>query len=202
MHTTLSVCDNLKSLTYQFNSAVATILVRRGSLKIGSHIISGTSVAKVRVMTDSSGKTVKSASPGMAVTVSGWKTLPKAGDDVLQGTEADIKKAILNRQRKVDLEASLVDVEAINTSRREERERRELGAEGVTAETEEDSGPKELKLVVKADVSGSAEAVVGALQGMGNHLATTKVIASSVGDVTESDVTLAKTAGGEHAQCP
>ncbi|KAL0063317.1 translation initiation factor IF-2 [Marasmius tenuissimus] len=186
----------LESKMHKGLGAVATILVRRGSLKVGSHIVSGTSQAKVRVMTDSSGKTIKAASPGMAITVSGWKTLPKAGDDVLQGTEADIKKAIANRQRKVDLEASLVDIEAINASRREERERRELEAEGVSPETEENSGPKELKLVVKADVSGSAEAVVGALQGMGNHLATTKVIASSVGDVTESDVTLAKTAGG------
>ncbi|KAL0578138.1 translation initiation factor IF-2 [Marasmius crinis-equi] len=186
----------LESKMHKGLGAVATVLVRRGSLTVGSHIISGTSQAKVRVMNDSSGKSVKSASPGMAVTVSGWKTLPNAGDDVLQGSESDIKKAIANRQRKAELEASLVDVEAINASRREERERRELEAEGIAMEKEENTGPKELKLVVKADVSGSAEAVTGALQGMGNHLATTKVIYSGVGDVTESDVTLAKTAGG------
>ena len=62
---------------------------------------------------------------------------------------------------------------------------------------QEKEGPKELRLVVKADVSGSAEAVVGALR-MGNQHAVTKVISSGVGDVSESDVTLAKTAGGKY----
>ncbi|KAG7086642.1 hypothetical protein E1B28_002583 [Marasmius oreades] len=187
----------LESKMHKGLGAVATVLVSRGSLLVGSHIVSGTSQAKVRVMTDSSGKSVKSAGPGMTVTVSGWKTLPNAGDDVLQGSESTIKKAIANRQRKVDLEGSLVDVEAINNRRREERERRELEADGKVIEGEDErTGPKELRLVVKADVSGSAEAVVGVVQGIGNHLATTKVISSGVGDVTESDVTLAKTAGG------
>jgi hypothetical protein len=55
---------------------------------------------------------------------------------------------------------------------------------------------KELKLVIKADVTGSAEAVAGALQGIGNNKAVSKVISSNVGDVTEGDVTLAKAIGG------
>jgi len=152
-------------------------------------------------MNDSTGKSVKTANPGAAVTVSGWKTLPNAGEEVLQGSESDIKRAVANRQRKADLDASLADVEAINATRRQERERREAeleqgqGSQQNKAE-ESDPGPKQLRLVVKADVSGSAEAVVGALQGIGNHIATTKVISSGVGDVTESDVTMAKTAGG------
>lgn len=97
---------------------VATVLVLRGSLKVATHIISGVSHARVRVMNDSNGTPVKIATPGMAVTVSGWKTLPSAGDDVLQGSEPDIKKAIANRQRKAEIEASLSDTEAINSSRR------------------------------------------------------------------------------------
>lgn len=183
---------------------VATVLVLRGSLKVATHIISGVSYARVRVMNDSNGTPVKIATPGMAVTVSGWKTLPSAGDDVLQGSESDIKKAIANRQRKAEIEASLSDVEAINSSRRQEREKRELeaqlGKDGAGVEEELQVGPKELRLVIKADVSGSAEAVVGALQGIGNDLAVTKVISSGVGDITESDVTLAQTAGGEWRQ--
>jgi translation initiation factor IF-2 len=55
---------------------------------------------------------------------------------------------------------------------------------------------KELKLIIKADVTGSAEAVAGALEGIGNDKATSKVISSNVGDVTEGDVTLAKAIGG------
>lgn len=195
-----------------FSSAVSTVLVLRGCLKPGSHIISGTHYAKVRAMSDSAGKPVKAALPGMAVTVSGWKSLPSAGDEVLQGSEADIKKAVTNRQRKIELDESMEDVEAINASRREERiqkikEMKEAEKQArapalplrQSSHTgkDEQSGPKELRLVVKADVSGSAEAVVGALQGIGNHIACTKVVSSGVGDITESDVQLAKTIGGE-----
>ncbi|ESK92862.1 mitochondrial translation initiation [Moniliophthora roreri MCA 2997] len=187
----------LESKIHKGLGAVATVLILRGNLTTGSHIISGTAQAKVRLMNDSAGKSVKSAGPGMAVTVSGWKTLPNAGDQVLQGSESDIKKAVANRQRKAEMQATLSDVEAINASRKHEREQRvsEARQEASGEETKEEAGPKELRLVVKADVSGSAEAVVGALH-IGNHLAMTKVISSGVGDVTESDVMMAKTAGG------
>ncbi|KAJ6547056.1 hypothetical protein B0H19DRAFT_1163764 [Mycena capillaripes] len=194
----------LESKVVKGLGAIATVLVLRGCLKPGSHILSGVHHAKVRIMHDSNGKMVKTASPGMAVTVSGWKSLPVAGDEVLQGTESEIKRAIVNRQRKADIEAALVDVEAINSSRQQERDRRqaEMEAEATGQESaakpkeEEPTGPKELRLVIKADVSGSAEAVEGALQGIGNHLAITKVISSSVGPIMESDVMMAKAVGG------
>ncbi|KAF7353613.1 Translation initiation factor IF-2 [Mycena venus] len=167
--------------------------------------LGGVHHAKVRIMHDSNGKMVKTASPGTAVTVSGWKTLPNAGDEVLQGTESEIKRAIVNRQRKADIEASLADVEAINSSRQQERDRRQAVVEAEAAgeapepfhsKEEEPQGPKELRLLIKADVSGSAEAVEGALTGIGNHLAATKVISSSVGAIMESDVMMAKAVGG------
>ncbi|KAJ3923305.1 hypothetical protein F5877DRAFT_31760 [Lentinula edodes] len=190
----------LESNMHKGMGSVATVLVLRGSLKIGSHIISGLSYARVRVMNDSNGKPVKVATPGMAVTVSGWKSLPTAGDDVLQGSETNIKKAIANRERKAEIDSSLADVEAINQTRRQEREKRELelqsGKDAAAADEQTEDGPKELRLIIKADVSGSAEAVVGALQGIGNDVATTKVISSGVGDITDTDVTLAQTAGG------
>jgi len=151
-------------------------------------------------MTDSTGKTVKITRPGMAVTVSGWKSLPKAGDEVLNGTESDVKKALANRVRQSQIVASLADVDAINAVRKEERERKQ-------AETSSNNqalptmpkldGPKELKLIIKADVSGSAEAVEGALQGIGNKEAKAKIVSSSVGDVTESDVLMAKAVNGK-----
>ncbi|KAF8894477.1 P-loop containing nucleoside triphosphate hydrolase protein [Infundibulicybe gibba] len=178
---------------------VATVLILRGCLMPGTHIISGVSHGKVRVMNDPTGAAVKAAYPGMAITVCGWKTLPQAGDEVLQGTEAEIKKALSNRLRKSEVEASLVDVEAINSTRRLERERRELGVESTNESPDKDTdpeGPKELRLIIKADVSGSAEAVVGALQGIGNKEAMTKIVSSSVGDITESDVMMAKATGG------
>src|SRR5262249_51726073 len=134
-----------------------------------------------------------------AVTVSGWKTLPKAGDEVLDSTESDVKKALTNRLRQAEIAASLADVDAINASRREERERRKAetfrDGKEIPVPTQP-SGPKELKLVIKADVSGSAEAVEGALQGIGNKDVITKIVSSNVGDVTESDVLMAKAING------
>lgn len=190
----------LESKMHKGLGPVATVLVLRGCLNIGSHLISGVSHAKVRVMSDSNGATVKTALPGMAVTVSGWKTLPKAGDEVLQGTEADVKKAVANRLRKAEIESSLADVEAINSSRRQERERRtlelEYGEDDKCLLPEEDTGPKELRLIIKADVSGSAEAVVGALQDIGNKEARTRIVSSGVGDISASDIMMAKAVGG------
>ena len=154
-------------------------------------------------MLDSSDKTVKAAYPGMAVTITGWKSLPNAGDEVLQGTEANVKKAISNRERKADLEATMGDLEAINEQRRLERDRREVDvAEEASGESaghqQVEQGPKELRLVVKGDVSGSVEAVVDALQSIGNKEACVKIVSSGVGDVTESDVLRAQAAQGKH----
>ncbi|KAI9065099.1 initiation factor 2 [Trametes sanguinea] len=176
---------------------VGTVLVLRGNLKPGQHLICGMASAKVRLLTDHNGKAVKVAYPGMAVTVSGWKELPNAGDEVLTGSEADIKKALTNRLRKAEIEASLEDLEAINEHRRSEREKREAedGEEGAEVpQTEE--GPKQLRLIIKGDVSGTVEAVKGSLSGIGNDLAKVKIVATGVGEVTESDVLRAKTAGG------
>ncbi|KII88666.1 hypothetical protein PLICRDRAFT_110958 [Plicaturopsis crispa FD-325 SS-3] len=182
---------------------VATVLVTRGCLKTAAHIISGTSQAKVRIMKDQVGAAVKAAYPGMAVTVSGWKELPSAGDEVLQGSEADVKKALANRVRKEKVEATLVDVEAINVNRREERERKEIEDKDAktrqglaSAPVEEvEHGPRQLRLVVKGDVSGSVEAVVGAIESIGNKDAVVKIVSNGVGDVSETDVMMAKTAG-------
>ena len=153
-------------------------------------------------MLDSSDKPVKAAYPGMAVTVTGWKSLPNAGDEVLQGTETNVKKAISNRERKAELEETMEDLEAINDQRRLERDRREVEAteEASGEPTSHQStrqGPKELRLVVKGDVSGSVEAVVDVLQCIGNKEACVKIISSGVGDVTESDVFRAQVSQGE-----
>ena len=178
----------------QFLSPTATVLVLRGELKPSQSLICGNVSAKVRLLHDSNGKPVKVAHPGMAVTVTGWKELPNAGDEVLTGSDADIKKALANRERKAEMEATLVDLEAINEQRRERRE-----AEDAEESTARESGPKELKLIIKGDVSGSVEAVVNALEVIGNDLAKTKIVATGVGDVLESDVMRAKAADG--ARC-
>ncbi len=178
---------------------VATVLLLRGSLKLGAHLVAGTTHAKVRVMTDSTGSPVKVALPGMAVTVSGWKELPGAGDDVLEGLEQEVKKAVANRLRKAEEQAMMIDIDAINTQRRLEREQKEREeadqpASEMTAET---AKPHELRLIIKGDVSGSVEALVGAVQCIGNEISRGKVVSTGVGEITESDVHLAKTSGSE-----
>ena len=173
---------------------VATVLLLRGSLKLGAHLIAGTTHAKVRIMTDSTGSPVKVAVPGMAVTVSGWKGVPGAGDEVLEGSEHDVKNAVANRQRKAKEHAMLVDIGAINTQRRLDREQREREEDAdqpeVTTETDKSH---ELRLIIKADVTGSAEALVSAVECIGNENARVKIVHTGVGEITESDILLAKT---------
>jgi translation initiation factor IF-2 len=95
--------------------------------------------------------------------------------------------------------ATLVDMEAINSQRIQERkkEAEDGAAEDEADESKPESGPKELRLVIKGDVSGSVEALVGALQGIGNKDATVKIVSTGVGDVSEGDVMMAKAAEGE-----
>lgn len=180
-----------------FRSPVATVLLLRGRLDPGDHLICGTAHAKVRLLSDASGASVRAAYPGMAVTVSGWKELPKAGDEVLQGTEAEVKKALANRIRQAEIDSALEGIETLNEQRRSEREKQSTENEQATDTPDtQDKGPRQLRLVIKGDVSGSVEAVAGALEGIGNHLAGVKVIATGVGDVNESDIMRAKAIGG------
>jgi translation initiation factor IF-2 len=158
-------------------------------------------------MIDTSGKPVKQALPGTAVVVSGWKELPEAGEEVLTANESDIRKALANRERRKAMVDLIEDAEAINEQRQADRKRREKEElldkrtnRGILASAEpvDDGKPqvRELRLVIKADVSGSAEAVEGALEAIGNHQARVKIVHTGVGDVAMSDVDLAKTAGG------
>ncbi|KIJ44240.1 hypothetical protein M422DRAFT_104588, partial [Sphaerobolus stellatus SS14] len=107
----------LESKMHKGLGPVATVLVLRGELKPATNIISGMTHGRVRQLTDSHGQVVKAAYPGMAVTVSGWKELPNAGDEVLQGSDTNIKKALNNRKRRQDMASMLEDAEAINLQR-------------------------------------------------------------------------------------
>ncbi|KAB5596100.1 Translation initiation factor IF-2 [Ceratobasidium theobromae] len=189
---------------------VATVLVQRGSLKAGSSLVAGTAWARVRQMTDDKGRPVKVAKPGDAVTVAGWKDVPAAGDEVLQAEkEDDAKRAVENRKRVLESRALVQDVERINEKRKmdkaleeQERSAAEAAEAGISAPETTQPAPtepefKELKLIIKGDVSGSIEAVAGALCGIGNKIARVKIVSQSVGDVSESDITRAKAIDGK-----
>lgn len=203
-------------------SNVATVLVTRGTLRTGDAIVAGPTWCRVRQMTDDKARIVKEALPGTPVTVTGWKDVPSAGDEILQAPhEEDAKRAVANRQRDAERKALMADVEKINEKRRLERERIEQDeaiaeaakAEGVdpvaaaaAAHRQADAAAapafSELRLVIRADVSGTVEAVVGALEHIGNKEAGVKIIHAGVGDVAESDVAIAEAAEGESVRGP
>ena len=189
--------------------AVATVLVRRGTLKPGSFIVAGNTWCKVRSLTSDLGKIVKSAGPSVPVEVLGWKELPDAGDEVLEATNEDhAKRVVENRIEREKQIREAKDIDVINEKRRQlhveqeiQKRRRERVRLGLPSEEEEKSQKSsdgeeksELKFIVKADVSGSAEAVVDSIVGLGNNLVSASVLYSGVGSVTESDVTRAETA--------
>lgn len=194
---------------------VATVLVKRGTLKAGSAIVAGTKWCKVRMLKDDKGKTIKEALPGTPVEVLGWKELPEAGDEVLQAeSESYAKKVVDNRLRREEQLNESKAIAEINEKRRLmrlEHEKEELRQErlklglpvdeqslsvALGSEFQEvNSGPEKVNFIVKADVSGSAEAVQESIQGLGNDAIQANVLYSSVGAVTESDLNFAETSG-------
>lgn len=183
----------------------------RGMLSPGIPLLAGTSSCSTRRLLSPSLQPIISAVPGTPLLVIGWKSLPAAGEEVLSGSDTDIKKACANRERKRYLESALGDVEAINATRHADKEREEKERENVyksrrgnrvapagveDSSVQEEAKKKYLRMVVKGDVSGSVEALVGAVKDIGNHLAGVKVVSTGVGDVSESDVMMAKAADG------
>ncbi|BEI82798.1 hypothetical protein CcaverHIS002_0306660 [Cutaneotrichosporon cavernicola] len=195
---------------------VATVLVTRGTLRDGAPIVAGNTWARVRTMTDSAGNPVGEAGPGTPVSVTGWRDVPIAGDQLLEApSEAKAKSCIDNRLRDQQRKQLAEDAEVINIRRQEDRLRLEAERVEVKAAKEAgvsvqqalhnarraaaeaaDSGRKELRLIIKADVSGTVEAVVGSLSAIGNKEAGVKIVHTGVGNVTESDVMLGDAADG------
>jgi translation initiation factor IF-2 len=157
---------------------VATILVQDGTLHVGDTVIAGPIVGRVRALIDDRGKPVKSAGPSMPVEVLGLTGLPQPGD-AFQAL-ADAAKA---RQ--------------IATFRQEQAKMRSLGAKGsrLTLESLQaqiaEGGMKELPIIIKADVQGSAEVLADTLTKLTDEKVKIRIIHSGVGAVNESDVLLA-----------
>jgi len=189
----------LESRVDKGRGPVATVLVTNGTLSSGSCIVAGTTWARLRQMMDSTGKPIRCALPGIPVTVSGWKELPQAGDEVLEGKEDGVKIAVRNRKRNIKMRALQADVELINEKRAEAREEAAAVKAGlsdsqtVNSNSSKPSDVKELRLIVKADVSGSVEALVGSITGIGNDLAKVRIIQAGAGEPTTTDVDMAKT---------
>lgn len=194
----------------------ATVLVRRGTLKVGSYIVAGQCWCKVRSMKDSYGKALKQAGPGTPVEITGWKELPQAGDEILQAKDETLaKKVTENRIARAKLIKEAEDVAIMNEQRKMahlEQEKEQLKLErikaGLTPELTNDKngkeaedieadekGPKITQFIVKADVSGSAEAVADSIDGLGNEEVKSAVLYKGVGPITDTDLARAEAAG-------
>jgi len=162
---------------------VATVLVQNGTLRVGDDFICGLYSGRVRALLDERGKTVKEAGPAIPVQVLGLTGVPMAGDQFIAVADASEAREIAQRRERLDREAK---------SRRTAK-----GA--VSLEdfmSQAGAGEKRtLKLLIKADQGGPAEALADALQNLSNEEVQVEVVQRSVGAITESDILLAKASG-------
>ncbi|KAE8375061.1 hypothetical protein BDV26DRAFT_268536 [Aspergillus bertholletiae] len=179
---------------------VATVLIRRGTLRPGDIIVAGTTWARVRTLRNEAGVAIPEATPGMPVEVDGWREQPSAGTELLEAADEQQAKDVVDyRLEKTETQKLGQDTVAINEARRELLEKRRLEeSEGneAASSTQETSGPKPVHFVIKADVGGSAEAVLNSVTAIGNNEVFANVLRSEVGPISEFDIEHAATANG------
>ena len=157
--------------------AVATMLVQRGTLDVGDTIIVGSTIGRIRTMTDENGRKLKKAGPSTPVEITGFSSVPEAGETFYEVEDEKTAKHLIETRKRKEREKSLNE-----TSR--------VTLDDLFSQIEK-GNLKQLNLIVKADVQGSVEAVKSALEKLSNDEVKVKVIHANVGAVTESDVTLA-----------
>ncbi len=156
---------------------VGTVLVQRGTLRVGDIVVAGSAWGRVRALIDDRGETVTSAGPSVPVEILGFDSAPEAGDPFAV-VESE------GRAREI-------------TDYRVRKRRQTLGSAGTARTLEQmmqqlkEAGRKEFQLLVKGDVQGSVEAIAGALRKIGNEEVEARIVHSGVGGITESDIALA-----------
>ena len=158
---------------------MASVLVQNGTLRTGDNLVSGTTVGKVRAMIDDKGRSVKEAGPSTAVSVLGLEDVPNAGDAIFS-VEASLMKQVQEERRNKQRESMI-------------HETAKVSLDDIFRQVDEGS-LKDLKVIVKADVQGSVEAVKASLEKLSNEEVRVKVIHAAAGAITESDVSLADSA--------
>jgi len=160
---------------------VATVLVQRGTLKLGDIVVAGAEWGRVRLLINDRGETVSSAGPSIPVEVLGLSGAPEAGDELVV----------------VDSEARAREVTEYRVRKRRESRHTNISRQTLDQllKSRKDGEKRLLPLVVKADVQGSAEAIQGALARLGNDEVGAQILQGGVGGITESDVILAHASG-------
>ena len=158
---------------------VATLLVQDGTLKVGDHVVAGTSFGRIKAMIDDSGKQVKTALPSQPVQIVGLDEVPRAGD-FFYVVDASLSKKVIE-ERKDKIKADRI-------------QKSTLSAEDFLAKVDEGK-LKTVKLIIKSDVQGSAEALKSTLQALSNSEVRVLCITAVAGQITENDIALAQTSG-------
>jgi len=162
--------------------AVATVLVNRGTLKVGDIFVVGEQWGKVRALIDDHGDRTKKAGPSVPVEVLGLNGTPEAGDTLV---------VVENEKKAVEV------AEFRQNAAKEKQAARGAGRslDELLAQAKLDGDMAELPVGVKSDVQGSSEAIVQALEKVGNEDVRVRVLHAGVGAITESDITLAEASG-------
>lgn len=160
--------------------AVATFLVQNGTLRVGDVLVAGPVLGKVRAMVDDRGQRVEEATPSFPVEVLGLSDVPAAGDEFEVYPNEKEARAIADRRLE---------------EQRQDRLRSAMASRRVTlsslSEAKREGQLKELNLILKADVQGSVEAIVGSLKQLPQEEVQVRLLLAAAGEVTETDVDLA-----------
>ncbi|KAI4212777.1 MAG: hypothetical protein LQ351_004479 [Letrouitia transgressa] len=191
---------------------VATVLVRRGTIKAGDVIVAGSTWSRIRSLKNEAGLEVSEAGPGTPVEVDGWRGQPFAGDQVLQAnSEHQAKSVVEFRVKRAEKAQLTLDMNAMNEARRTDQEKQEAqetnasqnnadALKDTSEQQQRDQGEQKnqgaplVNLLIKADVSGSIEAVTKILSTLSSPQVSASVLRATVGPVNESDVVLAAAA--------
>ena len=159
---------------------IATLLVQNGTLHKGDLIIAGTAVGRVRVMTDDRGRAIQSAGPSIPVEITGLAETPTPGDEFDAVADERMARQLVEQRKQAEKDAAAKQASKVTL-------------DNLFAKMQEGE-MKELNLIVKADVQGSAEAVRASLEKLSNEEVRVRVIHAGVGAINESDILLASTA--------
>ena len=167
----------------QGRGSVATVLVQRGTLKVGDIFVAGDEWGRVRALIDVHGENLDEAGPSMPVEVLGLNGTPNAGEEVaVVESEGRAREVVDFRQRRIRDEKAVAGARGT--------------LEQMFEKIKEGSDLQMLLVVIKADVKGSVEAIIGALNNMATDEVKAHVLHSGVGGINESDITLANASGG------
>ena len=154
------------------------MLVQRGTLDVGDTIVVGSSIGRIRSMSDEKGHKVKKAGPSTPVEIMGLTEVPPAGEIFYEVKDEKTAKHLIEKRKRLQREKAINAMTAVTL-------------DNLFSQMEE-GNLKTLNLIVKADVQGSVEAIKQSMEKLSNEEVKVKVIHAAAGAVTESDVTLAK----------